>query len=324
VNNAENGIPQGAISYTPGTLESGKVFYWRVDEFHGVETLKGDVWSFTTSGTIGSPRPAPCAVNVKDYQILKWSPADNAASHQVYFGTDKEAVRMAGVGSAENKGSKNLGSESYDPGPLDRYATYYWRIDAVESGGSTQRGPVWTFTTADFLVVEDFEDYTDNDAAGEAIWQTWVDGFGVGTNGSQVGYLMPPYAEQTIVHGGNQSMPLVYEIDLKYAEVTLTLSSARNWTEGGEDSFILWFRGDVANAAAPIYAALNGNAIVTHNDPIATQVDTWTEWSIPLQTFANLGVTLANVNTIAIGVGDKVNLQPLGTGTMYIDDIGVH
>ena len=119
-------------------------------------------------------------------------------------------------------------------------------------------------------------------------------------------------------------MPLVYEIDLKYAEVVLTLVYPRDWTEGSVDMLKLWFHGDVANAAAPIYVALNGNALVTHNDPIATQVDTWTEWSIPLQTFADLGVALANVNTIAVGVGDKTNLQPLGTGTMYIDDIGLH
>ena len=324
VNNAANGIPQGALTYTPGTLESGKVFYWRVDEFHGVETVKGDVWSFTTSGTVGSPRPAPCAVNVKDYQILRWSPADNSASYQVYFGTDKEAVRMAGAGSPEHKGSKNLGSESYDPGPLERYAIYYWRVDAVDSGGGTLKGPVWTFRTADFLVVEDFEDYTDNDANGEAIWQTWVDGFGVGTNGSQVGYLMPPYAEQTIIHGGTQSMPLVYDIDLKYAEASLTLVYPVDWTEGGVDTLTLWFRGDAANTEAPIYVALNDNAIVAHDDTSATLIDAWTQWNIPLQVFTDLGVGLTNVNTIAIGVGDKANVQPGGTGTMYIDDVGLH
>ena len=324
VNDAAGGIPQGAPTYTPGTLELGKVFYWRVDEFYGVETVKGDVWCFTTAGTVGSPRPGAGAVNVKHYQILRWLPADNAASHQVYFGTDKEAVRNAGAGSPENKGSVNLGSESYDPGPLEKDATYYWRVDAVDSGGSTLGGPVWTFTTADFVVVDDFEDYTDNDAAGEAIWQTWVDGFGDVTNGSQVGYLMPPYAEPTIVHGGSQSMPLLFDTDMKYSEVTLTLAYPRDWTEGGVDTLTLWFRGSSANPAAPLYVALNGNALVTHDDPSATQIDAWRQWSLPLQVFADLGVGLSNVNTIAVGVGDKANVQAAGTGTMYIDDIGLH
>ncbi|MBN2315812.1 MAG: hypothetical protein JXM79_17920, partial [Sedimentisphaerales bacterium] len=182
VNNAAGGIPQGATTYKPGPLALGKVFYWRVDEFLGVETVKGDIWCFTTPGAVESPRPAHGAVDVRKNQVLKWLPADNATSHQVYFGTDEDAVRNAGVGSAEHKGSKNLGSESYDPGMLQADATYYWRVDAVESTG-TVKGPVWTFTTADFVVVDDFEDYTDNDVAGEAIWQSWIDGYGVAGNG---------------------------------------------------------------------------------------------------------------------------------------------
>jgi len=35
-------------TYTPDTLELGKVYYWRIDEFDGSVTHKGDVWSFTT------------------------------------------------------------------------------------------------------------------------------------------------------------------------------------------------------------------------------------------------------------------------------------
>ena len=326
VDNAAGGIPQGALTYKPGTLASGKVFYWRVDEFHGVETLKGDVWCFTTPGAVGNPRPVHRAVNVKDYQILKWQPADNATSHQVYFGTDKAAVRSAGVGSPEHKGSKNLGAESYDPGPLQKNATYYWRIDAVGNTG-TVKGPVWIFTTADYLVVEDFEDYTDNDAAGEAIWQAWIDGFGVATNGSQVGYLMPPYAEQATVHGGAQSMPLLYDNApgaAAYSEAMLNLSYPVNWTQGGVQTLTLWFHGNIVNGAAPVYVALNGNAVATHDDPSATQIHEWTKWDIPLQAFADLGVGLTNVSSLTVGVGNRTGAPVLSTGTIYVDDIGLH
>lgn len=170
VSSAVGGIPQGARTYTPGTLELGKVFYWRVDEFYGFQTVKGNVWCFTTPGAIGNPRPANGAVDVRQNQILKWLPADSAASHRVYFGTNKDAVRSAGAGSPEYKGTKNRGSESYDPGKLDWAALYFWRVDEVDNLGNPLKGPLWSFTTADFLVVDDFEDYTDNDAANEAIW----------------------------------------------------------------------------------------------------------------------------------------------------------
>ena len=116
-----------------------------------------------------------------------------AASHQVYFGTDEQAVRC-------------------DPGMLSWETTYYWRVDEVSSvhPNSPWPGSVWSFTTGDFLLVDSLESYTDNDADGEAIWQTWIDGFNVAGNGAQVGNLIPPYAEQTIVYGGDQSMPLLY------------------------------------------------------------------------------------------------------------------
>jgi len=58
VDSATGGTPVGTTSYTPGPLESEKVYYWRVDEFDGVETHKGDVWAFTTPGAVGNPDPA--------------------------------------------------------------------------------------------------------------------------------------------------------------------------------------------------------------------------------------------------------------------------
>ncbi|MFB0554050.1 MAG: LamG domain-containing protein, partial [Phycisphaerae bacterium] len=95
VNNATGGLPQGATTYDPGTLELAKTYYWRVDEFDAIETYKGHVWSFTTQGAVGSPNPANGAVDVKQTQIITWSPSVYAASHQLYFGTDKDAVKNA-------------------------------------------------------------------------------------------------------------------------------------------------------------------------------------------------------------------------------------
>ena len=114
-------------------------------------------------------------------------------------------------------------------------------------------GSVWSFTTADFLIVDNFEDYTDDDAAGEAIWQHWIDGFGVNTNGSQVGYVLPPYAEQTIVHGGRQSMPLSFNNTggVTNSEAELKLGSPpRDWTEGGVATLSIWFQGRPASTGS--------------------------------------------------------------------------
>jgi hypothetical protein len=339
VNNATGGLPQGATTYTPGPLKLGKTYYWRVDEFDIIETYKGEVWSFTTEGAVVSLKPSNGAVDVKQTQILSWSPGDFAASHEVYFGADKEVVRNADTGSPEYKGTRDLGSQSYDPGKLEWDSTYYWRVDEVNNVNpdSPWVGPVWSFTTANFLIVDDFEDY---DIGNNEIWWSWKDGFGYASHptlpdypgngtGSMVGdENTASYTEETIVHGGNQSMPVFYDNSiLKYSEVEKTLIYPRDWTENGVSTLSIWFRGVSDNAAETLYVVLNGSAAVSHDNPNAAQIDTWTEWVIPLSApggFADQGVNLANVNTIALGLGDRNNPQAGGSGTMYFDDIRLY
>jgi len=329
VNNAAGGLPQGTTTYSPDTLKMAKTYYWRVDEFDAIETFKGQVWSFTTQGGVGSPDPANGAVDITQTPVLTWTPGVYADSHQVYFGTDKEAVRNADTGSPEYKGAGNLGSESSEPGKLEWNTTYYWRIDEVNNVNpdSPWTGNVWSFTTANFLIVDDFESYNDidpPDPQSNRIFEAWADGYEIPTNGALVGNDLPPYAEQTIVHSGSQSMPLYYDNSVGYSEATLTLTYPRDWTEKGVNRLTIWFRGDSANAAETLYVALNGSAVVNNDNPNAAQITTWTQWNIDLQAFADQGVNLANVNTISLGLGNKNNPLAGGSGTMYFDDIRLY
>ncbi len=123
-------------------------------------------------------------------------------------------------------------------------------------------------------------------------------------------------------------MPVFYDNSiLRYSEVEKTLTYPRDWTEKGVNTLTIWFIGDAANAAETLYVALNGNAIFTNDNPNAAQVETWTQWNIDLSApggFADQGVNLANVNTIAIGLGNKKNPVAGGSGTIYIDDIRLY
>jgi hypothetical protein len=129
---------------------------------------------------------------------------------------------------------------------------------------------------------------------------------------------MPPYAEQSVVHSGIQSMPYFYDNNLKTSEATLTLVYPRDWTEGGVTKLSLWFSGASGNAAERMFVVL-GNAVVYHDDNAVTQTAGWNEWVIELQAFA--GVDLTNVNSITIGFGTKGSPAAGGGGTMYFDDI---
>ena len=272
-----------------------------------------------------SPSPSNGTVGVKLISTLGWAPGDSATSHEVYFGTDADAVANATKASPEYKGSKAIGAESLDPGTLAWDTNYFWRVDEVDSAGpgGLWVGNVWTFDTGDFLIVEDFEDY--NDFTPDEVWNSWLDGFGTTTNGATAGYATPDFAggehyvETTIVHGGAQSLPYLYDNNLKTSEATLTLVYPRDWTAEGVTKLSLWIRGSTANAADRMFIALNGTAVVYHADAAATQLTGWNEWVIDLADFA--GVNLTNVNTITIGVGTKNSPAAGGTGTVFIDDL---
>ncbi|MCP4261443.1 MAG: hypothetical protein GY774_28665 [Planctomycetes bacterium] len=276
-----------------------------------------------------STNPSNGATGVKHTPVLTWVPGIYADSHEVYFGTDADAVKNADMSSPEYKGSENLGSESYEPGQLEWNTTYYWRVDEANNvnADSPWIGPLWSFTTANFLIIDDMESYNDIDEGelgSNRIYVAWMDGFDDPTNGSQIGNLDPPFAEQNIVHSGNQSMPFAYDNAVGKSEATLTLSSNRDWTVKGVNTLTIWFRGEAANAAETMYVVLNGSAAVDNPNPDATQATSWTEWNIDIQAFADQGVNLGNVTSITLGLGNRANPVAGGAGMMYFDDIRLY
>jgi hypothetical protein len=299
-----------------------KTYYWRVDEFDIVETHKGNVWSFTTVGAVESLDPANGAVDVTQTPTLTWVPGVFADTHEVYFGAD--------AASLELKGSGNLGAESFEPGQLEWNTTYYWRVDEANNANANSpwTGPLWSFTTANFLIIDDMESYNDLDPADPAskrIFNVWIDGFdNPAMNGSIVGHANAPFAEQTIVHGGLQSMPLEYNNAVGKSEATLTLTSNRNWTVNGVNTLTVWYRGNASNTAENMYIALNDSAVVNNDDPDAAKKNSWTQWNIPLQAFVDQGVNLANVTSITLGLGNRINPTAGGSGMLYFDDIRLH
>jgi len=208
---------------------------------------------------------------------LTWSPGEQADQHDVYFGMGKNTVENADASDTSGTYRGRQSETRYTPpeGVDWGGGPYYWRIDEVNTDGTISKGNIWNFTVADYLLVDDFEGYTDNDADGEAIWQAWIDGFGIADNGSQVGYLLPPYAESRstsgIVHGGLQSMPLLYNntAGVTNSEAVLTLTSTRDWTEQEVAELSLWFRGNPTSVGSFIEAPAGTYSLT------AAGVDIW-------------------------------------------------
>lgn len=250
------------------------------------------------------PQPASGAMDVPVETLLDWRGGREAVSHEVLLGTDPEGLTLIDV----------VIDSQYDPGVLDLGTTYYWRIDEVNESVSPSVwvGDVWSFSTQDYLVVDDFESYTNDIDAGEAIFQTWLDGFDDSANGSQVGYLNAPFAEQAIVRSGKQAMPLYFDntsVPTSVAELDLR---GQDWTRAGIQTLVLYFRGAADNTGGRIYVEINGTKVVYSGADDVLTKPIWRQWNIDL---ATVGINLDNVTTLAVGVDGG------GSGLVYVDDI---
>jgi hypothetical protein len=113
---------------------------------------------------------------------------------------------------------------------------------------------------------------------------------------------------------------MYYDNAVGKSEVTLTLTDKRDWTVNGVDTLVIWYAGDAANAAETMYVMLNGSAGVDNDNPDAALINQWTQWTIPLQAFADQGVNLSNVTSITLGLRSVTG----GTGMLYFDDIRLY
>ncbi|MHC4533120.1 MAG: LamG domain-containing protein [Planctomycetota bacterium] len=305
-----------------GMIDDVRIYNRALTQDEVVDIMRGDptlAWN---------PDPANGAIKDIDLVMpLSWSPGENASQHDVYFGTDRDAVSNADVSDTTGVYQARQSTTIYTPAESVEWGggPYYWRIDEYNTDGTISKGKIWSFMVSDYLTVDDFESYNDIDEGqpgSNRIYNAWLDGYDDPTNGSQAGHIDPPFYEETIVHSGNKSMPLYYDNSVGKSEVTFTLpSNRRDWTKEGLSTLVIWYIGDPANAAETMYVVLNGTPGIDNTDANAAQVGEWTEWSINLQEF---GTNLTNVNTITIGFGNRSNPVAGGAGMVFFDDIRLY
>jgi internalin A len=303
-------------------------------------------------------RPYAGAGDITNTPVLRWTAGAWTALHDVYFGQDPELVASATPEDTEiYRGRQELDVVMYEPETLQWGTTYYWRIDevnfvTVENEDGTEdvneivwKGQAWSFTTAEFIVVDDFELYTNNRDAGQAVFQAWIDGLGFSSpepnnpgngTGSIVGHDIwtqgSPHetiAETGIVHGGRQAMPLYYNNadEPYYSQTYRTWPVPQDWTINGMDTFELYLRGASDNGLGQLYLSIEDDAgliaPIIHPDYDAVLAEQWRQWRIPLADLIADGIDVTSIRKISIGVGNLDNPQPGGIGIIYIDDIRV-
>jgi len=130
---------QPGTTFYPGTMAED-TYYWRIDAVNNEGTTTGPVWSFTVGppGKAVGPSPYDSSTGIPVNADLSWTAGEAADSSDVYFGTDPTPD------SGEFQGNR-VGT-TFHPGTMAEGTTYYWRIDSVNTLGTTT-GEVWSFTT---------------------------------------------------------------------------------------------------------------------------------------------------------------------------------
>jgi len=242
----------------------------------------------------------------------------------VYLSTDEQAV-IDGIAPVAT-----VTKASYSPSEfLILENTYYWRVDEVNDAETptTWKGDLWSLSTQQYLVVDDFESYNDLPAEEEGsnpVYATWTDGFdNPAVNGSTIGYVVPfqPSMETEIVHGGDQSVPFRYDnITASYSEVSVNpgdLPIGSDWSIGSPQTLVLSFHGSSDNAATEqMYVKINGVKVTYPGDAADITRSIWKQWNIDL---AALGIDLSNVTQMSIGFERTGGIG--GSGMVFIDDI---
>jgi len=128
-----------------------------------------------------------------------------------------------------------------------------------------------------------------------------------------VGHLNSPFAEQTIVHSGRQSMPLSYDnTGMTTAEADYSLTA--DWSAHGIRSLSLYFHGAEGNTGQ-LYVKINGTRIAYDGPASDLAEASWRQWSIDLSQVGDI----SSVRSLTIGVeGAEAN------GVIYVDDIRLY
>jgi hypothetical protein len=257
------------------------------------------------------PQPASGATGVAPLTTLSWRYGRQAATHEVYLGTDpNDLALVATVAEPSCEVSIDLGK------------SYYWKVIEVNDAEtpSAWESDTWSFNTRPYLVVDDFESYNDEENQGTRIYETWIDGWDdPATNGAVVGYGDPPFAEQTRVRSGLQSMPLTYDnaTQAPYSLAERTFDEPRDWTLHNIQSLSLYFTGAAENKAGQLYVRINNGAKLFYQGAADDfKQPTWAPFNIDLSA---AGTNLQSVTKLTIGIEGAG-----ATGKLFVDDIRLY
>ncbi|MGA9364840.1 MAG: LamG-like jellyroll fold domain-containing protein [Bacteroidota bacterium] len=129
-----------------GPLQYSTTYYWHVNATgYCNPSAWTSTWSFTTQALPPPPQPAlsspaNSSAGVSTSPTLSWNASARATSYQLQVSTNSDF-------STTVLNQSGITSTSYTVSGLANNTTYYWRVNATNTGGTSEYSAVWSFTT---------------------------------------------------------------------------------------------------------------------------------------------------------------------------------
>ncbi len=281
------------------------------------------------------PSPSSGAADQTPGLTLGWRSGREAASHQVYFGTDANALTLAGT----------VTQNSLTPASMNFGTIYYWRVDEVNDAAtpSLWTGDTWNFSTQPYAAIDDMESYNDST---NCVYNVWLDGYSTPTtNGSVVGLgtaVNGTFCDTTTFHGGKASMPMSYtNTTPSYSEAERAWDTPQNWKVNGANTISLWYRGnptgfvelaanhilmngmgtDIFNAADEgrfVYKQLTGNGTLIARVDRLDAIEEWSKAGVMIRQSLDAGSSFA-MAVLGANQGMRIQYRLTAGGTAASD-----
>lgn len=256
-----------------------------------------------------NPVPVDGAVSVDPDVTLSFSPGDSAKEHIIYLSTDLDSLEDT---------PHRQDANSFDPNGLGLGKRYYWRVDEVNET-HIQPGRIWSFTTEDHYMIDNFESYDflsdPSNLDSKTIYNAWKN--------ANV-YV----SEELSYKCSKKSMAFNYYYSgLFYEEALHTFNPAQDWTKTGIEVLELLFHGQPFNSHGQMYLVLNDGIAETivpyHGNSSDLSKEAWQPWRIELRDITD--IDLSNIESLSIGFcAEAGNSSSVGTGTVYFEDIALY
>lgn len=140
-------VTSSQYTHTNPVFAYNTIYYWRVNSSNGAGAgVWSQVWSFTTAI---APPVAPTLVSPTNGQqnipltpYMDWSDVPSATSYILQISTSNSFSSFA-----LNVEVPLVSNYTVPSGILQGYTTYYWRVAAKNSGGTSPNSTVWNFRT---------------------------------------------------------------------------------------------------------------------------------------------------------------------------------